>query len=374
VDADLAALARCVGDLDEFASGFWGRRPMLRRGAGSFDDLLSLDAVDRLLLATARTPTFRLVRDGTPLSPDSYTATVRMGGTTIDDAADVGRIAALVGDGATLVLQGLQRTWLPLIELCRSLERATSHAVQANAYLTPAGAAGLGRHRDTHDVLVLQVLGAKRWDVDDLGDLTLAAGDVLYLPTGTGHAAAAQETLSLHLTIGLLRDTYAAAMRRVVDDLDLDRPLPLGYGRPERSDAFAAEVAEVLADVAKRVADADPVAVAARESQRARRRRRPLWSGQLQSVLAIDAVGDTTRVRRRVDNPARLLDEPASDGRILLELADRRLRLPPHTAAALQLLLSTDDVEVSALPGLDRDGRTVLARRLVKEGLLEIVG
>ena len=374
MDADLDVLARCVGDFDRFAADHWGRRPMVRRGAGSFDDLLSIDDVEHLLVATARKPTFRLVRDGAPLPIDSYTTSVRMGGTTIDDAADVGRIAALVGDGATLVLQGLQRTWLPLARFCRSVERATSHAVQANAYLTPAGAAGLGRHRDTHDVLVVQLLGAKRWYVDELGDLILAAGDVLYLPTGTGHAAAAQETLSLHLTIGLLRDTYAAVLRRVIDGLDLDRPLPLGYARPDRVDAFAADLGDVLSSAAKHLADLDAADAARAEAERSRRRRRPLWTGQLQSVLGLDAVDDTTRLRRRVDNPARLRDEAADDGRLVLDLVDRRLRLPSHTAAALAALLANHEVRVGDLPGLDRDGRAVLARRLVKEGLLEIVG
>ena len=37
--------------------------------------------------------------------------------------------------------------------------------MQANAYLTPAGAAGLAPHHDTHDVFVLQVAGAKHWTV-----------------------------------------------------------------------------------------------------------------------------------------------------------------------------------------------------------------
>ena len=374
MDADLRALARCVGDVDAFAADHWGRRPMLRPAAGAFDDLLSVEAIEQLLVATARRPTFRLVRDGETLPAASYTTTVRLGGATLDDAADVGRIAALVDEGATLVLQGLQRTWLPLAQFCRSLERATSHAVQANAYLTPAGAAGLGRHRDTHDVLVLQLVGAKRWDIDGLGDLTLAAGDVLYLPTGTGHAAAAQETLSLHLTIGLLRDTYAAAVRRLVDELDLDRPLPLGYAHPDRVDAFAADLADVLASTAKHLADADPGAVAEREARRSRRRRRPLWTGHLQSVLRLGDVDDRTRLRRRVDNAARLVDEPADDGRLVLELADRRLRLPQHTKRALVALLGNDEVAVGDLPGLDHDGRAVLARRLVREGLLEIVG
>ena len=377
MDADLLALARCVGDIDAFAAEHWGRRPLLRSGCGPFDDLLDLDAVERLLVSTPRRPTFRLVRDGSPLPVDDYVATVRLGGATIDDAADVVRIAALVADGATLVLQGLQRTWLPLARFCRQIERATSHAVQANAYLTPPGAAGLGPHADTHDVLVLQTVGSKAWSIAGLGDVELAAGDVLYLPTGTTHAAAAQADVSLHLTVGLLRDTWRAALGRALDvaagDLGLDRPLPLGYARPERSAAFTDALAEVAAATAKHLADVDPGEWTAAESKRATRRRRPVWVGQLRSVLALSTVGDTTRLRRRVDNPAVLSDGDERDRRLVLELVDRTLRIAVQARAALERILATDELTVAELVGLDEPGRAVLARRLVREGLLEIV-
>ena len=377
MDDDLRALARCVGDIDAFAADHWGRAPLVRRSAGPFDDLLDLDAVERLLVSTARRPSFRLVRDGTTVPVETYTTSVRLGGASVDDAADVGRIAGLVAEGATVVLQGLQRTWLPLAQLCRSLERATSHAVQANAYLSPPGTPGLGRHRDTHDVLVLQVLGAKGWDVDGLGALELAAGDVLYLPAGTSHAATATREVSLHLTIGLLRETYRSALRRVVDaassTLDLDRPLPLGYARPEQEATVREALAEVLATTAKHVDALDPAVVAGAEAERARRRRRPLWTGHLRSVLALATVDDSTRLRRRVDNPARLHEAPDEDGRLVLELVDCRLRLPPSTKPALDAVLGTDELTVADLRGLDASGRAVLARRLVRDGLLEIV-
>ncbi len=372
MDDDEAALARCVGDVEAFALGAWGCRPMVRRGAGPFTDLLDVDAVESLLLNTARRPTFRLVRDGTPVPPGNYTRPVRLAGTTVGDAADVGGIAAEVAGGATLVMQGLQRTWLPLARFCRRLERATSHPVQANAYLTPAGARGLRRHADTHDVLVLQVEGTKGWEVDGLGDLELHAGDVLYLPVGTAHAAHAQHQASLHITVGLLRVTYRQVAERVLAAVgSLDRPLPLGFAHPERQAALAEALAVAFADAAGELAAVDPAAVAPAEARRARRRRAPLWTGQLRSVLATTDLDDKTRLRCRPDNPAVLHD--GREGRVGLELVDRTLDLPAHTRAALEALLAGGPLAVGDLPGLTEPGRAVLARRLVREGLLEVV-
>ena len=111
--------------------------------------------------------------------------------------------------------------------------------MQANAYLTPAGAAGLAPHHDTHDVFVLQVAGAKHWAVRapvvdtplprHVSDHDVAAaqpvlfedemrpGDVLYLPRGYVHSAAAQQGVSLHLTIGILATTVHDVLRTLVD-------------------------------------------------------------------------------------------------------------------------------------------------------------
>ena len=49
------AIERCAGDPAAFVRDHWARAPLLRRGAGpgGFDDLLSLDDVDRILSATA---------------------------------------------------------------------------------------------------------------------------------------------------------------------------------------------------------------------------------------------------------------------------------------------------------------------------------
>jgi hypothetical protein len=292
----------------------------------------------------------------------------------VEDAADVGRIAAHLADGATVVLQALHRTWLPLARFCRSLERATSHPVQANAYLSPAGARGLARHCDEHDVLVLQVLGTKAWEVDGLGSFELRVGDVLYIPAGTHHAAAADREPTLHLTIGLLRDRYRDVIARALDaagDLDLDDPLPLGYARPDHDGAFVAELGKRLARAADHLGVVDADELARAEVARASGRRPPLLTGQLRSALALADLDDATLLRRRPDQPARLSE--ADEGRVRLQLADRILDLPDAAGPALQLVLGRNEVVVGDLPGLGESGRDVLARRLVREGLLVVV-
>ena len=80
--SSIPAIERCAGDPAAFVRDHWAKAPLLRRGAGpdGFDDLLSLDDVDRILSTTSpRTPSFRMVKDGKPLPPSAYTRSGRMG-------------------------------------------------------------------------------------------------------------------------------------------------------------------------------------------------------------------------------------------------------------------------------------------------------
>src|SRR6478752_3509966 len=234
--------ARLLGDMATFAEEHWGRRPLLRTSGERFDDLLDVAAVERLLVDLGRQPTFRLVRDGAQLPATTYTRRTRVGGTDVADVADVERILDLAAHGATIVLQGLHRSWPPLAEFCLDPEQVLGHAVQANAYLTPAGVAGLASHADTHEVIVLHVAGTTRWGVDGLGNIDLGPGDVLYMPAGTRHAAHTTRRFGLHITLGVLATTYRDVIARHVAGLvqpDLDRPLPLGYASPSGAPALA---------------------------------------------------------------------------------------------------------------------------------------
>lgn len=363
------ALARCVGDVERFEVEHWGRAPLVRHADGGFDDLLDIDVVEQLLLTKARRPSFRVVRDGANLPADQTTSAIRLGGTTVDDAADIDRIAVLLEGGATLVLQGLHHTWLPVASFCTDLRAATCHPIQANAYLSPPGAAGLRRHADTHDVIVLQLSGTKRWEVAGVGPVTLEPADVMYLPAGTEHEAACHDDHSLHLTIGILRVTYRHVVRRILDGIggDLDRPLPLGYAREPASPQLVNELSEALEAVAKELQAIDVAAAATSERERAIQRRRP--AQRLRAALGARRMGDEVRIGRVPELRATACD---GNGEILLVLGDRRLRLPSSTGAAVDALMRVDEIRVGDLAGLDQAGRAVLARRLLGERFVRV--
>jgi quercetin dioxygenase-like cupin family protein len=370
VDDEVEALTRCVGDVEEFRDDIWGRRPRVWRDRGPVSDLLSIEAVEQLLGTAVRRPAFRLVRDGTTLPASDVTRSVRLGGGVVEDAADLLRITALAAEGATVVLQGLHHLWPPLQRFTSELEEATSHRVQANAYLSPAGATGLRHHADTHEVLVLQVEGEKAWRVDGLGALTLGAGDVLYLPAGTGHSAEAQRRHSLHVTIGVLARTYRHVLQRLLDGQDeLRRPLPLGFARAGHVAELEAELARVLKDSAERLAASDPEPVVAHEVARFGRRPRRTPRGTLRAVLDDRAIDDETRLRRTGDEPMRVT---ASGDTLVLERTGRRLRVPTYLRPALDVVLARPRLRVAELAGLDAASRAVLARRLLREGFVEL--
>jgi ribosomal protein L16 Arg81 hydroxylase len=128
-------------------------------------------------------------------------------------------------DGATLILPMLHLLLAPLRDTCRDLERELAVRAQANVYLTPSNASGFVAHYDSHDAVVAQVSGTKRWQIFDeepelpmsdqrfhpevqevgevIDEFELSDGDVLYIPRGVVHRAAAAEHASLHVTFGL---------------------------------------------------------------------------------------------------------------------------------------------------------------------------
>jgi quercetin dioxygenase-like cupin family protein len=286
-------------------------------------------------------------------------------------------VAEQLARGATLVLQGLHRTWAPVDDWCARLEDELGHPVQANAYLTPEAGSGLAPHHDEHDVFVLQVRGAKAWSVDGLGDVVLGPGDAMYLPAGTRHAAAATlGTWSLHLTIGVLQVTAGDVLRRLLaaDPLSgWSRPLPLGFHRSERAASVRRLLQRSAVDVTDALASADLDDLVRQEAGRRRRQRRRSGLRRVSSVARVHEMEATTWVAPRHDRPARLVPQETGADQVVLQLHDRRLRLPGAMDAAVTLLVEGPTIRVQDLPGLASDDQLVLVRRLVREGVIDVV-
>jgi len=371
-----AALELLSGDAQTFVTKVWASHVHISsRDPGPLVDLLTLDDVDRLLTGTAiRTPAVRIAKDGSVLSPSQYTRPATLAGQSLTGLLDPRKVFDLFDEGATVVLQGLHRYWEPLGRLVADLELELGHPCQANAYLTPPGSQGFAVHEDSHDVFVFQTHGRKVWEVHESGEpqtVVLEPGVSMYLPTGTPHAARAEEVASLHVTIGINQITWRHVLDRALaptlDDVGgahlpagwLDEPARLAEGLAARLESLAVALRTI-----------EPDAVADDEVHRFLTRR-TLWQvGGLRDRLAARDLDDGTCLRRRPGHPC--VAVPAGD-RLQVLLGDRELFMPGHLAPALQTVRGPGSFRVADLP-LDPQSRVVLCRRLVREGLLEVVG
>jgi hypothetical protein len=323
------------------------------------------------------------VREGAKIDVSSYTWDVPWR-PPITGAADVERIASEWEAGTTIVLQALHLNWRPLAVFCRHLERALGHPVQTNAYYTPQGSQGFAVHHDTHDVFVLQVAGTKRWRLyeplvelplenqrwsKELGepgepseDLTLRAGDTLYLPRGWPHEAATSEADSLHLTVGIKAYTWMDAFKEAVADCAEE----LEFRRAVPADGIGGE------DLVERLRERlDPDTVSARMSRRFVTSRAPIREDQLSQVRALGRLDPETPVERRRTVIAGLA---AVDGGIALVFEGKEVRFPATAQRDVEFCAEAEgSFTPSDLPGdLDEEGRLVLVRRLVREGFLRL--
>jgi lysine-specific demethylase/histidyl-hydroxylase NO66 len=396
-----AALARCTArSSSDFAAQFWGRAPLLTRAAdlpGAFDDLLDAAAVDELVSRRGlRTPFLRMANEGAVLAARDFTRGGGAGAGIADQSAD-DRVLAHLADGATLVLQGLHRTWPPLVSFGSQLAHELGHPVQINAYVTPPRNRGFAAHYDVHDVFVLQIRGRKHWRIHDavvpdpldsqnweksraevaaqaggpaLIDCVLEPGDALYLPRGMIHAAEALGETSIHLTVGIHPITRYHLVRHILDlaqqvpelrgslpmGVDLGDPAALAPHLNATVDALRAYLDDVAVDqVARRVAD------------RLTTQTRPEPIGPLRQLDAADALRDDTELRLRAASRVRV-----SDGVDAVDMAliDRSLSFPVGAAAALKIVLTGETFRPAELPGLDSDEQLALSRRLLREGVV----
>lgn len=399
------ALRRCIAvEPDVFARDHWGRDPLLSRASqlgGCFSDLFSMNDVDELVAARAlRTPFVRMAKNGVILPTTRYTGPGGYGAEVADQLSSE-KVLAEFADGATLVLQGLHRTWAPIESFARQLATDLGRGCQVNAYITPAASRGFDPHYDVHDVFVLQIYGQKRWRIhrpvianptsdQPWTDHSLAVktraterpsieaalepGDALYLPRGWIHSATACEGTSIHLTVGVATCTHSDVVRTIVDRSiaceALRTALPLGTD-PDRSETLRRSVEQSIAALVaalQAVTIEDEVSAVCEAFSRRLSCDCPAEPVRpLQTVERLQgATAETTVVLR-----AGLRVSLSLDGDVArLTLPTKTVTFPAAAGSALAALSSGEAIRIKDLPRLDETSAIVVAKRLIREGVL----
>jgi cupin superfamily protein len=358
-----------------FTQGSIGNTELLQRL------LTPYGLLDLVMRRSLSTPQLRCFHEGSELHPNRYYSdqvTRRGQGIRM---ADMRYLKILLEAGCTLVLDELN-AFDPTLEVaCRALQWWSREIVQVNAYLTTGEADGFDLHWDDHDVVIVQLAGAKDWEVrgvsrsfpmyrdaesnnepseEILWTGELATGGVLHIPRGHWHRATRKgkgEGFSLHVTFGFTKRTGVTwltwladmARRQELFRHDLDRWNPVGFGDQETG---------LIAAVGKLAETLPPQA-----SLAARERERPPG----RHVPHLGMFGRPTGVVCVAEFPPQLAELP--DGDVEVVSVGRKFVFAGAALPALRLLLSGEPVNIGAVAQEMSVDVAQLADALIEEAL-----
>jgi ribosomal protein L16 Arg81 hydroxylase len=373
----------------EFVSTYFEKKHLLiQRGQKDFyRALITLEQVDDVLFSQKLNhPSFRVVDSKTNTYPDPRTYT-RSGTSAIDPIAFTGYFH----NGGTLAMAGMHHHLRSLRAFCNDLQVFTGHPLQTNLYLTPANSQGFAPHYDTHDVIVLQIHGKKVWKIyasdqqlpdksmafekegftpgEVVDEFVLEEGDLLYIPRGVVHDAYTTDDSSLHVTTGVLGYTWSQYIIESLLELTKKEPI---FRQFVSSKLTAAPFETQLATLVSKLSEELQTGKGLQRFEEQLLAETPSTEkGHLLQVMAAADLSLASLIETRFDG---VLYQSDAEG-VTFIVAGKKIVFPAYCAIECSFLYAhKGHVRIEDVPGeLDDEGKFVLIRRLVKEGLALII-
>ena len=378
-----------------FMEKHWDGEPLVLQGRDPeiVAGLMSMADMDRLIhQSSPMHPSFRLVKEGAEVPRSAYTVDgVPWGTGAVDGFLDREATRSLMAQGCTFVMESLQRSHPEVAKLSRLFEQVFHCPSPVNLYLTPPAAQGFQPHFDVQNVFVMQLHGTKRWTVyephisrplpsqavhgavkpgERLLEITLAPGDLLYLPRGYVHVAHTTNTVSAHLSVSLLPNTWADVFRSLMSTLPHDERFRAAVSLQPSGPAEVSEADDdtfsTLMDAFKQGSDVEDALDSLGKDFVSSRL--PHTAGQLQ------ALGDSEPVtlNTRLAVPAEVIWRVDSSGdRAFLHFHGKTISAPWTDLQALRFVAQATIFCPADIPGdLTPDHKCQLAQHLLDEGFI----
>ena len=348
------------------------------------------DIEDVLFSQKFNAPSFRLVDSKTSTFPKISTFCKK-------DSNVIDPIKYIKGyaDGHTLAMGGFQQHSFSLRKFCYDLEQKFGHPFQTNLYLTPEDSKGFSPHWDTHDVFVLQISGKKHWNIYEnsviladknlefekdgfepgkvIDQFLLEQGDLLYIPRGLTHDAYTSSDKSLHITTGMLGFTWSqfvieATLKLSREYSEFREFIPTGILNSS-TEMTQKKVAQLMKILTNELTERNGIK---RFNAQLKSSQNNCSTNQLNQVLELKNLSENTNVVCRQDVHFEMEEK---DNLVFLKFYDTLLKFPKHCSGVIKDLVNRNKpISVKELTGeLDNDGKVVLVRTLIKEGLVNMI-
>ena len=150
------------------------RKPLhVPGGADKFASVMSWDILNEMLAMDVwDANTLALVLDRQRVPPASYSRTVQNRNQRQILQPDAGKVVALIGRGASLVLNNIETLHPGCLAVAETIGRRLGAKVSANLYCSQQQHQAFDSHCDRHDVFALHVVGKKHCTSTRAGSTT----------------------------------------------------------------------------------------------------------------------------------------------------------------------------------------------------------
>lgn len=382
-------------DINTFANEYWGKKVLhIERGNKEYyHSLLTKDGIDDIIFhGRPKGPSLRVVKNQVPINTQKYE--------NLDGSININQIYTAYADGYSVIIHEVQRFSKPIQRLCANLQKQFNFRTLGEMFLTPKNQKALAPHYDAHDVFVVQLEGTKHWKLYDnvydtplvdsqqpvfdrehlsnVREIKLEAGDMLFIPRGVPHEASTQDESSLHLSMGVhpmqwLDLVNVAFADLAQTDIDLRRPLPLGYANHNKTNKEFREFVQgkLSAMVEKATAKVNAYSSIRLLSENFRLTQGSFADGHFAHLDKLDEVDiNTSLVHRDAMNIETF--EIAGFSRIIFP--GNVVKGPAAIYPCFEFIANaTDGFNVSEIPLVNDAGKVKIAKRLIRGGLLKIV-
>ena len=335
---------------------------------------------------------FRLV------TPDGFLDSERY--LTKEGRINLNLVYSLYADGHSIQMVKLNKIWNPINKMCFNFRKITSHNFNVNMYLTPKNSVAFTPHTDTHDVFILQIAGSKKWEIYDSPyetpliehkalspinpnklsgkkDITLNAGDLLYIPKGVPHNAyTTPDESSLHLTVGMYPVQWLDLVREFMlseasNRVELRKALPFGYLRNQSS---LPEIKEKLQSIILDTkVNGTFEAVIDKLENDLRIIQTPIADGHFSSLDKIHDIKLSSKLIKRANISCRVVDIPEDPNFCRLIFNGNSIRGPQKIKNAFEFLAKIEGAFTpDSIPLENKKHRLTLCKKFIRGGLLSI--
>ncbi|MCK8496018.1 cupin domain-containing protein [Spirosoma sp. RP8] len=380
--------------IEDFEANYWEQKVLhvKRDDSNFFSSLFSIEDLDRVLeYNRPRGSSLRVVKNQQPMNPTIYE--------NKDGSINLNQLYTAYADGHTIVVNEVQRFWDPLKVLVENMRQYMSHQVVANLYLTPENEKALSPHYDSHDVFALQISGEKHWLLYDdtycktplvhsfqpvfqrehltgARQVTLKAGDIMYIPRGVPHEAFTTDQSSMHITIGVHSTQWIDFITKSLISLaqkhiELRQALPIGFLNSDNKELLSADAELNFISILQQAFRKDTVnGCLSILEEEFRTKEQPRPDGHFASLDKLNHIGlDTLLIKR--DGLTSKVSNHITGARISFQ--GNVVKGPSQIVASLEFISQQEDAfSVREIPFLNDENKLKVAKRLVRGGLLKV--